>query len=691
MDTVIDEVVDAVERGITDARTIVAEGRQEITTYVESLPVALQQVGQEAASDIQSRFDELEQSIDARQGELIDSLARRYSEQVQALDSRIEELESEHASFVSRAWNAVKGVIEAIWRLKDLLLNVIARAASAIGDIITNPIGFLGNLVDGVRAGLDNFVSRIWDHLSRALQEWLFGALSGAGLTLPDKLDEMGVLDLVMQVLGMTYQNIRARAVRIVGEDVVARLEQFAEPFVVLIKEGPGGLWDWIKEQLSNLKDRVIGEIQDWVVTKVIKAGIVWIISLLNPAAAFIKACKAIYEIIMFFIERGSQIMEMVNAVIDSIAAIAKGAIGGVATKIENALGRILPVAIGFLASLLNLGGISDKIREIITNLREPVGDAVDWLIEKSVALVRAAGNLLGLGPDTPEAVAADSAPVDGDLRTRVRSELQTTMPDTIDPKRIPTAVNALYAKYQPEGLDAIEVLPDDRHAGVFHVLVTASPTEEEHTLVLAGPEEEYETFREEDMDLAHSVPTVAEGRLTWPGGSAELPGYQSVTGLGHAEALLFEHLRHRWDEILPPADGVERSRVILDLTVTRSTCPGCATELSYMPVWAAQHKQWDLVIRPAFLVLYKGRTTDDPWIDHDGRELRGYEIGIRGLEILRDNGIQPTIVDLDAAVFARLGLEPDSPHAENIRRRNWRLLQAILQVYGTATLRAGR
>jgi len=57
-------------------------------------------------------------------------------------------------------------------------------------------------------------------------------------------------------------------------------------------------------------------------------AGITWIIGLLNPASAFFKACKAIYDIIVFFINRGSQIIALVNAVIDSIKAIVKGALG---------------------------------------------------------------------------------------------------------------------------------------------------------------------------------------------------------------------------------------------------------------------------------------------------------------------------------------------------------------------------
>ena len=38
----------------------------------------------------------------------------------------------------------------------------------------------------------------------------------------------------------------------------------------------------------------------------------------------------------------------------------------------------MLPIIIGFLASLLGLGGIGEKIREIVETLQKPVNKAVD-------------------------------------------------------------------------------------------------------------------------------------------------------------------------------------------------------------------------------------------------------------------------------------------------------------------------
>src|SRR3954462_13826187 len=113
--------------------------------------------------------------------------------------------------------------------------------------------------------------------------------------------------------------------------------------------EGVGGLWKWIKDKIGDFEDMVLGSIKTFIVEKGIKAGITWLIAFLNPAAAFIKACKMIYDVIGFIIERGSEIMVFVGSILDSIGAIAKGNIGIVAQKVEDSLARALPLAISFL------------------------------------------------------------------------------------------------------------------------------------------------------------------------------------------------------------------------------------------------------------------------------------------------------------------------------------------------------
>lgn len=398
MEAVVDEVAALVEGGLAEAHAAIDAGLREVREYVDSLPDALRDIGEQAAGSIQAEFDGLRRSVDETRDRLVDALAQKYVASLQQVDARIEEMKAANRGLVSRAQEAMAGVVATILQLRDMLLGLLARAAGVVATILEDPVGFVGNLVAGLKAGLMGFVANIAAHLQRGLIDWLFGALAEAGITMPATLDLRGILDLVLQVLGLTYAAIRARAVRLLGEDVVARLEQAAEIFRVLVTEGPAGLWRFVQDRLGALRDTVLEGIRGFLIQRVIVAGITWIIGLLNPASAFIKAARAIYDIVMFFVTRGAQIAALVGAVLDSMAAIAAGAIGAMASAVENALARALPVAIGFLASLLGLGGLSAKIREVIQRIQAPVHAAIDWVIQQAVRLARAVGGLFGGG-----------------------------------------------------------------------------------------------------------------------------------------------------------------------------------------------------------------------------------------------------------------------------------------------------
>ncbi len=416
MDAVIDNVVAIIGRGMAEAKAEIANGRKRIQDYIAQLPQDLQAVGQEAADNIQSQFDQLEQSVNDKQNALIDTLASKYQEHLQAVDARIEEMKAANAGLIDRALNAIVGVIKTILELKEMLLNVLARAAEAIGKIIGDPIGFLGNLINAIKQGFSQFIDNIGTHLQQGFIAWLTGALGGAGITLPQTFDLPGILQLVMQILGISFEQIMGKVSQVLGIDIMGIYGQIMELVNIYQEQGMvglakyglerligaegvealmevvhifeviqsgnfGQLWEIIQQHLSDLKEMIFGKIEEFIVERVIKAGITWLISLFNPAGAFIRACKMIYDVVMFFIERGSQIMSLVNAIIDSITSIASGNIGAAANFIEQALARAIPVAISFLSSLLGLGNISEKVQEIIQAVRTAVDNAIDRVL----------------------------------------------------------------------------------------------------------------------------------------------------------------------------------------------------------------------------------------------------------------------------------------------------------------------
>ncbi len=411
MDKTISRVADIVGNDLNAAKARIAKGRGEIASYVKSLPKDLQKVGADATQDIGERFEQLESEVDSKQESLVDTLATKYVEARKGLDERIEELQAENRGLVDKAIGAIKAVINTIRELVSMLKNVLARAVSVVGQIIKHPVRFLGNLVAAVKGGILKFKDNVLDHLRKGLMSWLFGSLAEAGIEMPESFDLKGIIKLLASIFGLTWANIRNRIVRKIGEKAMAAVEKGVEIFQIISTQGIGGLWQMLMEKLGDIKEMILEQVKDFVITKIITAGITWLIGLLNPAAAFIKACKLIYDIVMFFVNNGSRIMKFVNTVLDSVADIVRGNVGGVASKIESVLGQLIPIIIGFLASAIGLGGIGEKIRAIVMKLQKPVNKAIDFVIDKGLKL---AGPIIrglsGLGKKAKAKFAAGKA-----------------------------------------------------------------------------------------------------------------------------------------------------------------------------------------------------------------------------------------------------------------------------------------
>jgi hypothetical protein len=470
---VIGEIADYIGGQLAEAKRLIAEGRDKVKQKVDSQSPALRKIAGEAAKEFGGQFDELENSVDEKQQALVEDLAEKYTTARNAVDEEIKTLQAENKGLWDKAKEAVGGAIETIMKLKDMLLGVLARAAGAIDLIIKKPIEFLGNLVNAVKTGVLNFGANIVDHLKAGLKAWLLGNLASAGIEIPETFDAKGILKMVLSILGLTWASVRARILRFIPEPVLAKLESTLDVVKILITEGVPGLWKWVVEKLGDLKELVMGQIKDFVIEKIVKAGITWIISLLNPAAAFIKACKAIYDIVMFFVDKAAQIKEFVDSVLDSIESIARGGVGAVAGLIEKTLAKALPMVLGFLASLLGLGGISEKIKSILDKIQAPVGKVVDAVVG---TVVKAGKKLFGKlggkkgGPDSERSKAVKkkahdmlSGPTAVKFRDRAGAQ---------------AVVSNVLSTLRPEGLKTLTLVPDQSKPGHYEILASASAEE---------------------------------------------------------------------------------------------------------------------------------------------------------------------------------------------------------------------
>nr|WP_307818945.1 HPC2 multi-domain protein [Streptomyces sabulosicollis] len=384
MQGVISSIADTIGTELGKAKARIAKGRAELKAEVDKLPADLKKYGQDAAKDFAGKFDDLESEVNDTSKQLVQTLAQKYTQALNAVDEEIKKLQEANKGLVQKAVDAVVGVIKTINELKNLLMGILAKAAGAIMKIIKDPIGFLGNLVRAVGAGLQQFISNIGTHLQTGLVSWLLGTSAKAGIEIPPKFDLKGIIQLIASLLGLTWANIRSRITRKgVPDQAMSAAEQSVPVARALATEGPAGAAKEITAETGDLKTTILEELKSYLIPTVIIAGITWILSLLNPASAFVRAVKGIIDIVTFVVNQGAQIVEFVNAVLDAVVAIANGGAAGVPKMVETALAASLPLLIGLLASLLGIGGLANKIKQVFQKVSRPVNRAIDKIAAK--------------------------------------------------------------------------------------------------------------------------------------------------------------------------------------------------------------------------------------------------------------------------------------------------------------------
>ncbi len=312
------------------------------------------------------------------------------------------------SAFANIAGEFIRWGLNQVISLLEILFSVVApgimpyirKAQAAFITILKNPIGFVGNLVRAGKMGFEMFAGNILEHLKAALIKWLVGPLADAGVYIPRSFDLIEIVKLVLSVLGLTWQNIRSKLVKIIPEPVLVGLEKTAGILVTLVKDGPAAAWEQIKAELSELKDQLIAQITQMISVEVVKAAVMKLVMMLNPASAVVQAIIAIYNTITFFIQKIQQIAAVVASFIDSISAIAAGQVANAAKKVEQTMANTLTVIIAFLAKFVGLGGIPDKLVGIVKKIRQPIDKGLDkivaWLGNMLKKLVGAAKGAAG-------------------------------------------------------------------------------------------------------------------------------------------------------------------------------------------------------------------------------------------------------------------------------------------------------
>ncbi|MCB0167272.1 MAG: hypothetical protein KDI79_23785 [Anaerolineae bacterium] len=274
----------------------------------------------------------------------------------------------------------------------NTIYEFIGRAQETIDIIVNDPGQFVSNVLDAVLGGFRLFADNFLTHLQTSVIEWLTGALGGAGITLPERFDLMGVISLVAQILGLTWENLRLRLVRIVGERGVQVIEFVASYIQTLIEGGWSALWERIQNDLATLRDMVLEQLRNFIVERIIMAAVTRLATMFNPVGALVNLLIAAYNFYTFVRDQMQRIVQVVTTVGGMIIDIAHGNLGPAQQAVEGVLARLLTLALDLLARLLSLGNVGERVRGILQRVQDAIWRAIDRLINSVIGLFRGSG-----------------------------------------------------------------------------------------------------------------------------------------------------------------------------------------------------------------------------------------------------------------------------------------------------------
>jgi hypothetical protein len=366
----------------------------------------------EWAAQEQARFngklDKLQQqAISARDGfnkEMMNS-AKQAVDEVRA---EVAELRKKAGGLLGRIADAVNRFLDdpvkfIIEGLLDLLgippaafWAVVAKIKKVVKDIADDPLKFANNLMKGLAEGFGLFFDHFGTHLLKGFLSWLLGGLKD--VQVPKDVSPKSIITFFLQIMGITWPNIRKILVRQIGAKNVALIEKVYSLVSLLVEKGPEGIYEMIKEKLTPeaIVDQVVSMAVDYMVTAIAKQVSVRILMLFNPAGAIVQALEAIYRVLKWVFQNAARIFALVETVVNGIADILAGNTGGFAKAVETALGMLIAPVLSFIADYLSLGDLPSVVAEKVKSMREwilgIIEKAVVWIIEKGKALLAAVG-----------------------------------------------------------------------------------------------------------------------------------------------------------------------------------------------------------------------------------------------------------------------------------------------------------
>ena len=393
---------------------IIDNADRDISELFANLPANLQDWAAGQQAGFEERLTGLRDDVHTAQQDFTSDLVSQAGAAVQEARERIDALREAAKGLIQKVADAIESFIDdPVRAIINGLLTVVGIAPAAFwalvaqieqvaADIADDPMNFANNLLAAVRLGFSNFFDHFFGHLMTGFINWLFSAMGTVGVELPPDTSLKSIITFFLQLMGLTWPNIREILVRHIGEQNVELIEKAYELLTLLIEEGPGGIFEMIKERLdpAAMMQTVIEAAVSYMVETIVSMATVRILGLFNPAGAILQAIEAIYKVLKWIFENAARIFTLVQTIVGGIADLIAGNIAGMAAKTEEALAGLLVPVIDFIAGFLGLGDLPEKIAEVVGGFQQLVLEAVDRAIGFLVERARGVLQALGLGGD---------------------------------------------------------------------------------------------------------------------------------------------------------------------------------------------------------------------------------------------------------------------------------------------------
>jgi predicted chitinase/pimeloyl-ACP methyl ester carboxylesterase len=264
------------------------------------------------------------------------------------------------------------------------VMDKLGEIGTGVSAIYNNPGRFVDTLCKSVNDGFGLFTKNLPENLQNSAISVITGSLSGTGLVLPKNLDATGFLDIGLQVLGVSPQQLENKVAKGVpgGLQAIQAVGEAKNVFDGIRNNGVVATIKSYYENSEGIQQVIINGLKSWAINTVAKKAIAVLGSLFIPGGGLVQLAIKIYDTITFILDKMEMIRDTLTSITKSFASIANGDASQATTGIVNTLKGGLTLALGFMVKISGLGGITDKVKKLLADLRAPVDKAIANLIK---------------------------------------------------------------------------------------------------------------------------------------------------------------------------------------------------------------------------------------------------------------------------------------------------------------------